>query len=144
MATSRQKELVKKLEHNICYCIMARGRFGIPATPRTKLPMTISNCFIPIDIIRKRSIPDAAETLNSPMVIAILLSYCWTHTVGLSSTSGKSLSRSLICIIDSGFEVSCILFLQYHLTGNMKTFYPCYIVIYFSTTILCSKGIGSG
>ena len=99
----------KKLEHNICYCIMARGRIGIPATPRTELPMTISNCFIPIDIIRKRSIPDAAETLHSPLVIAILLSYCWTHTVGLRSTSGKSLSRSLICIIDSGFEVSCIL-----------------------------------
>ena len=88
---------------------MARVRIGIPATPRTDLPMAISNCLIPIDIIRKRSIPDAAETLNSPLAIAILLSYCWTHTVGLWSTSGKCLSRSLICIIDSGFEVSCIL-----------------------------------
>ena len=75
VASSRQKELVKKLEDNICYCIMARGRIGIPTTPRTELPMTISNCFFPIDIIRKRSIPDAAETLNSPLVIAILLSY---------------------------------------------------------------------
>ena len=93
------------------FCIMARGRIGILATRRTELPMTISNCFIPIDIIRKRSILDAAETLNFTLVLAILLSYCWTHTVGLSSTSGKSLSRSLICIIDSGFEVSCILFL---------------------------------
>ena len=54
------------------FCIMARGRIGIPATPRTELPMTISNCFIPIDIIRKRSIPDAAETLNSPLVIAYI------------------------------------------------------------------------
>ena len=103
------KRTSKKLEHNICCCVMARGRIGIPATPKTELPMTISNCFFPIDIIRKRSIPDAAETLNSPLVIAILLSYCWTHTVGLRSTSGKSLSRLLICIIDSGFEVSCIL-----------------------------------
>ena len=103
------KRTSKKTGTEHMFCIMARGRIGIPATPRTELPMTISNCFIPIDIIRKRSIPDAAETLNSPLVIAILLSYCWTHTVGLRSTSGKSLSRSLICIIDSGFEVSCIL-----------------------------------
>ena len=72
------------------FCIMARGRIGIPATPRTEPPMTISNYFILIDVIRRRSIPDAAETLNSPLVIAILLSYCWTHTVGLRSTSGKS------------------------------------------------------
>ena len=106
---SRQKELVKKLERNICYCLMARGRIGIPATPRTEPPMTISNCFLPIDIIRKNSIPDAAETVNSPLVIAILLSYCWAHTLGFRSTSGKSLSRSLICIIGSGFKVSCIL-----------------------------------
>ena len=88
---------------------MARGRIGIPAIPRTDIPMTISICFILIDIIRKRSFPDSAETLNSPLVIAILLSYCWTHTVGLRPTSGKSLSGSLMCIIDSGFEVSCIL-----------------------------------
>ena len=63
---------------------MARGRTGIPATPRTELPMTISKCFIPIDIIRKRSIPDATETPNFPLVdsntVVILLdSYCWTQ-----------------------------------------------------------------
>ena len=52
----------------MCYCIMARGRIGIPATPRTELPMTVSNRFIPIDIIRKRSIPDATKTPNFPLV----------------------------------------------------------------------------
>ena len=51
-ASSRQKEQVKKLEHNICCCIMTRGTIGIPATPSSVLPMAISNCFIPIDIIR--------------------------------------------------------------------------------------------
>ena len=65
------KRTSKKLEHNICCCVMARGRIGIPATPKTELPMTISNCFFPIDIIRKRSIPDAEEILNSPLVIAM-------------------------------------------------------------------------
>ena len=50
---------------------MARGRIGIPATPKTELPMTISNCFLAINIITKRSISDAAETLNSPLVIAM-------------------------------------------------------------------------
>ena len=50
---------------------MSRGRIEIPATPKTELPMTISNCFYLIDFIRKRSIPDAAETLISPLVIAM-------------------------------------------------------------------------
>ena len=50
---------------------MVRGRIGIPAAPKTELPMTISNCFFPINIIRKRSISDAAETINSPLVIAM-------------------------------------------------------------------------
>ena len=49
------------------FYIMARGRIGIPTTPKTELPMTISNCFLPIN----RSIPDAAETLNSFLVIAM-------------------------------------------------------------------------
>ena len=49
---------------------MARGRIGIPAAPKTELSMTISTCFLPINIITERSIPDAAETLNSPLVIA--------------------------------------------------------------------------
>ena len=53
------------------YCIMGRGRIGIPATPKTELPKAISNCFLTIDIITKTSIPDAAETLNSPLVIAM-------------------------------------------------------------------------
>ena len=53
------------------YYIMARGRIGISATPKTELPTRISNCFLPINIITKRSIPDAAETLNSPLVIAM-------------------------------------------------------------------------
>ena len=53
------------------YCIMARDRIRIPATPKTELPVTISNCFLPINIITKRSIPDTAETLNSPQVIAM-------------------------------------------------------------------------
>ena len=50
--------------HRMFYCAMARGRIGMPATPKTELPMTISNCFPPINIITKRSIPDAAVTLQ--------------------------------------------------------------------------------
>ena len=44
---------------------MARGRIGIPATSKTVLPMTISNYFLAINIITKKSISDAAATLNS-------------------------------------------------------------------------------
>ena len=57
--------------HHMFYCIMARGRIRIPATPKTELPMTISNSFLARNIITKRSISDAAETLNSPLVIAM-------------------------------------------------------------------------
>ena len=71
MATSRQEELVKKLEPIMFYCIMAGGRIEIPTTPKTELPMTISNCLLSINIITKRYIPDAAETPNPPLVIAM-------------------------------------------------------------------------
>ena len=57
--------------HQMFYCIATRGRIGIPATRKTELPITISNCFLPINIITKRSIPDATETLNSPLVVAM-------------------------------------------------------------------------
>ena len=50
---------------------MTGGRIGIPATPKTELPMTMSNCFLPINIITKRSISDPAESLNSPLVIVM-------------------------------------------------------------------------
>ena len=127
------------------YCIMTRGGIGTPAFPNTdnmtRFSMTISNCFLPMNIITKRSIPDAAETLNSHLVIAIQSHH---HTVGLRSTSIKSFSRSLVCIIDSGCEISCILIFRYHLTRNMKIFYPFYVEIYFLTTVLCSKGKDSG
>ena len=80
VASRRQKELVKKTgTHHMFYIIMARGRIGIPTTPKTELPMTISNCFLPINTIIKRSMPDAAETLNSPLVIAMQNS----HTIVL-------------------------------------------------------------
>ena len=71
MCQAADKKTSKILEHNILNCIMARGRIRILATPKTEIPMTISNCFIPVDIIRKWSILDAAETLNSPLVIAM-------------------------------------------------------------------------
>ena len=124
------------------YCIMARGGIGIPASPNTdnmtRFSITISNCFLPMNIIRKRSIPDAAETLNSHLVIAMQAHH---HTVGLRSTSRKSFSTSLVCIINRGCEISCILIFRYHLTRNMKIFYPFYVEIYFSIPILCSNGI---
>ena len=50
---------------------MTRGRIRIPATLKTELPMTISNCFLVIHIITKRSIPNVAETLNSPLMTAM-------------------------------------------------------------------------
>ena len=53
------------------YCIMARCRIGITATPKTELSMTISNCFLTINIVTKRCIPDAAETPNPSLVIAM-------------------------------------------------------------------------
>ena len=68
------KRTSKKLEHIICFTMMARGRIGIPATPKTVLPMAISNYFLLINIITKRSNSDAAETLNSPLVIAMQIS----------------------------------------------------------------------
>ena len=72
VVSSRQKELVKKTgTHHMFYCIMARGRIGISATPKIKLPVTISNCSLPINIITKRFIPDTAETLNSPLAITM-------------------------------------------------------------------------
>ena len=63
------KRTSKKTGTHMFYCIMARGRIGIPATPNTELPMTISNYFLMTNIITKRSISDAAKTLNSPLVI---------------------------------------------------------------------------
>ena len=72
--TKRLKKKQKKKQprtHHMFYCIMARGRIGIPATPKTELPMTISNCFLAINIITKRSVSDDAETLNSPLLIAM-------------------------------------------------------------------------
>ena len=68
----QKKETSKKTEtHHMFYCIMTRGRIWIPTTPKTELPMAISNCFLAINIITKRSIPDATEALNSPLVIAM-------------------------------------------------------------------------
>ena len=53
------------------FYLIARGRIGIPAIPKTELPMAISNCPKTINIIKERSIPDAAETLDSPLVTAM-------------------------------------------------------------------------
>ena len=106
------------------YCIMAGGRIGTPATPTTELPVTIYNCFLSINIITKSSITNAAETLYSPLLIAMQSSPNY-YTVGLRWTSGKFFSRSLVCIIDKGCVLSRIL------------------MIYSSTIILCSKGIDS-
>ena len=71
VASNRQKELVKKPEHHIFYCIMTRGRIEVPAAPKTGLSLTISNSFRPINIITKRSILYIADTLKSPLVIAM-------------------------------------------------------------------------
>ena len=57
--------------HQMFYCIMARDRIGIPAALKTQLPVIISKCFLTINIITKRSLPDTAETLNSHLVIAM-------------------------------------------------------------------------
>ena len=127
------KRTSKKLEHNICYCIL----------PKTDLPMTISNCFFPIDIIKKRSIPDVAETLNSPLVIgmqnnpAVILLHSSQHLEKVYPGHICTLERVVV-------KFPVFYFLQYHLTGNMKIFYLCCVVIYFSTTVLSSKGVGAG
>ena len=57
--------------HHIFYCIIARDRIGVPSSPKTELPMIVSNWFLPVNIIRKRSISDVADTLNSPLVIVM-------------------------------------------------------------------------
>ena len=90
------------------YYKIARGKIKTSATLKTELPVTISNCCLLINIIKKRSIPDFAVTLNPSLVIAIQKSSNH-HTVGLKSTSGKSFYRTLACIIDNGCDVSCIL-----------------------------------
>ena len=61
---------------------MARSRIVTPATQTTELPVTIHNCFLPINIITKSSITNAAETLYSPLLIAMQSSPNY-HTVGL-------------------------------------------------------------
>ena len=97
-----------------------RRNWRIPTTPKTELPMTISNCFLPINTITKRSIPDTAETLNSPLVIAMQ-------------------NSPTIILLGSGqhpekfFHVTCALLikvakfpvfwiLRYHLARNMNVF----------------------
>ena len=55
--------------HHMCYCIMTRGRIGIPTSPKTELPVIISNCFLSINIITKPTIPEAPETLTFSLVI---------------------------------------------------------------------------
>ena len=97
--------------HHMFYCIMAKGRIEIPTTPKTDLPMTIYTCFLPINIITKRSILDTAENLNPPTPSPddSNAKQCHHHIVGSRSTSEKSFSRSLVYIIDRGCEASCIL-----------------------------------
>ena len=115
------------------YGIMARGRIGIQATPNTELPMIISNRFLPINIITKRSIPDAAGTLNSPLVIAMQNS----PTIILldSGQHAENFPSHLYALLTEFVKFPVFKFLRYHLTGNMKIFYPFYVEIYFSTTI---------
>ena len=80
---------------------MARGRFGYT------LPPKLSFHFLPMNIItevqpRHRREPRfPAGDSNAKQ--------SHHHTVGLRSTSEKRFSRSLVCITDRGFEVSCIL-----------------------------------
>ena len=71
--TSKKTRQNKKQNWNTTYVLLHNGQsgIGVPATPKTKLPMTISNCLLAINIITKSSISDATETLNSPLVIAM-------------------------------------------------------------------------
>ena len=87
---------------------MTGGSFGVPATAKTELPMTISNCLPPINIFTRRSIQDPAETLNSDQVIpmqngsTIMLLDSGQHPEKVFPTLP-------VCIIGKGCEVSCIL-----------------------------------
>ena len=121
---------------------MARGGIGIPATPKTELSMKISKCFLLINIT-KRSISDAGETLNSPLVIAMQNS----PTIILLD-SGQHLENVFpghwYALLIEVVKFPVFYFLRYYLICNMKIFYPFCVEIYFLTTILCSKGIDSG
>ena len=79
------------------YCIITRGRIKTLATSKTELPVTISNCFLPINIITNTTIPEAADTLNLPLVITMQNSPNH-HTVGLKSTYAKSFLGKVICM----------------------------------------------
>ena len=80
---------------------MAIGRFGYLLPPR------LSSYFLPMNIItevhpRHRRDPKfPAGDSNAKQ--------SHHHTAGLRSACGKSFSRSLVCIIDIGFEVCYIL-----------------------------------
>ena len=116
------------------FCIMTRGRIRTPTTPKIEFPMTISNCFLSINIITKRSIPDVAETLNSLLVIAIQNS----PTIILldSGQHPEKFSRSFVCIIGRGCEVSCILIFAVPFDMEYEIFYPCISKITRSFNIL--------
>ena len=137
------KRTSKKLEHNICYCVMTRGRIGIPVTPKTELPMTISKCFILDRYYQKEVHP---RRCRDPKFLSgeNNAKQSRRHTVGLRSTSRKVYPGHLCALLIVVVKFPVLYFLQYHLTHNMKIFYPYDVAIYFSTTILCSKGIGSG
>ena len=79
------------------YCIIARGRIGTLATSKTELPVTISNCLLPINIITNTTIPDATDNLNPSLVIT-MQNGPNHYTVGLKSTYGKSFSGKAICM----------------------------------------------
>ena len=100
---------------------MARDKIGIPATPKTELPMTISNCFLPINIITKRSIPDAAETINSSLVIAMQNS---PTIIMLDSGQHpeKNFPGHLYALLIEVVKFAVFQFSCYHLTRNIKIF----------------------
>ena len=67
---------------------MSRGKIGTPATPKTELPVIICNYGLQINIIRKKSIPDVAKTLNPSLAISMQNSPNH-HAVGLQSNPKK-------------------------------------------------------
>ena len=87
VASSRQKGLVKKLEHKICYCIMARDRIGIPTTSKTEssllqyLTASCQCCHKEVHPRRCRDPKFPSSDSNSKQ--------SHRHTVGLRSTSWK-------------------------------------------------------
>ena len=89
-----RKNVQKTGTQHMFYSIIDRSRIGSPAIPKTKLPVTLTNKYHKEVHLRHRRDPKSSDDISGNIPSH--------YTVGLNLTSGKSFSRSPVCIIDKG------------------------------------------